>query len=772
MMSMPGTKLRIALILLGAAVLFKCLAEQRAKPDAQSYLRLFVSGTNCIVHVNGVERRAMTGFSMGRGERIGIYAFHSFETPDSSQFLTRLEVAKMGRESSDTLSVGLGSGEAVRNFFEPDAGWVVREGKGIRHEGRPGERSVLLAKDFAAQDFYLQIAISNAVDCGVIFRASDGRNGTVLTVRPEKNDILMFKLRNGEPELSAVLEAYDELRSGKELLRVAGLAGDLAIRFAVFIVLAMLAIRFLPVLRIRRRITEAAGGMANPRVLAVGVFVMSFAALGMVSALCFHAIPHITDEVAYYFQARVFAEGRLWAPVPEDQEFFKHEHLIMKDGRWFSKYPPLFSAVLAVALKLGPFWLANPFIGALAAVVLFLLLRRLLGTGWALAGWGLLISSPTFLFMGGNMMAHMLTALFLWLFALLVLYGMEKDRWWIHLLAGAFLGAAAATRPYSALLFAVPFGVWLAVRWVAARPLVFPKALLLIAAGALPCLGVYFGWQSLVVSGATPSLNLYDAYHAADTLGFGADKGKGWYTTWGTYGHTPAKALRSVYNYLEYFSRDMFGWPLRLSLCLATVPFLLRRKEDGALPLVLGAVFLLFVVGHMLYWAAWYIFFGVRYWFCAFPGLVILSAMGMRRLLERQDAGSAEAGGVRTGSAALGVVVCGMVAWNLAAHLPDRLKEGPNYGNTSDRLQKEVAARNLHKAIVFVETRELVFNDGFWMNDPFMKSDVVFAMDLGDKNRELVARHPGWTAYRWDKRNLVEIPLNAAAGPAKEQHRE
>src|SRR5258708_3151726 len=88
-------------------------------------------------------------------------------------------------------------------------------------------------------------------------------------------------------------------------------------------------------------------GPSHAIVLAIAILVVLVAAL-----VSIYIYPGVTvpDESAYQFQARVFASGRLYAePLPVPVHF---EHHIVRDGKWFAKYPPGSPAILAVGVWL------------------------------------------------------------------------------------------------------------------------------------------------------------------------------------------------------------------------------------------------------------------------------------------------------------------------------------------------------------------------------------------------------------------------------------
>ena len=89
-------------------------------------------------------------------------------------------------------------------------------------------------------------------------------------------------------------------------------------------------------------------------------------------------MPHCQDEVAYLFQARILGAGRLYLPsLPEDvRGFFDHE-FIVNNGKWYGKYSPGTSALLAAGEAVSAPWAVNPLLGAASVVLVYRLGERL-----------------------------------------------------------------------------------------------------------------------------------------------------------------------------------------------------------------------------------------------------------------------------------------------------------------------------------------------------------------------------------------------------------
>ena len=709
-------------------------------------------GDTCTASVNGgAPVRVETGPGTA-GDRLGVYIFHSFEAEGHGQYLRNL-ILRSGSGGSLRRRLLLREHE-LAEAFEGSAGWRIDPGLGLTHDGRRGDRSVALLGDRESGDFRLEFELHDAVDAGAMVRASDSRNGLVFVVRPEANDAFFFRLVDGTPGPILAIMPLQDLRVGREALRLAGLIANLA-RCGAILVLCLL------VLGGRARcgcVAEPVTFLPRRVVLLAAFAVAAFAAHRFIARYSLLDVPHILDETAYLFQAKIFARGRLWVDAPSLPEFFTHDHLIISDGRWFAKYPPLYPLLLSVGVLLRCSWAVTPLLGALTMVAILLLAEEIAGRRAAIVAGVLVLSSPFFLFMGANMMSHMSAAMCLCFALWFLLRGLRRGGLPQFVLAGAWLGAGLLARPYTAFLVGVP-----AALWVAASP-AGPncvrgrvRRLAAFAAGIAPMILLYVAWRyAYSGAGQFPS-SLYTQYDVSDTLGFGLTKGAGWLRTWGSWGHSPAKAVRSVHRYLSYTADHLFGWPWRASLAFIGVPFLLGCRKSACLLLLATCISL--VVGHMFYWATQHIGYGARYWFSAFPAVAVLSAVGVERLVRRpaQGGGTAAVRGMVTP-----LVITLLVLGNCCFYLPERYVEGWTYGDHSDDIKRAVETLDGRRAVVFVPSDDPRSVDGFSMNEPTLDGDVVIARDCGDDNGRLLAEYATYAGYRWQEGRLV--PIENAAG--------
>jgi hypothetical protein len=114
------------------------------------------------------------------------------------------------------------------------------------------------------------------------------------------------------------------------------------------------------------------------------------------------------------------------------------------------------------------------------------------------------------------------------------------------------------------------------------------------------------------------------------------------------------------------------------------------------------------------------------------------------------------------------LVLAGLIGWNMAFYLPQELSQLHNLNGITADLNNEVKKADLKDAVVFVQTWGIFNNDGFYMNDPFLRGPVIFARDLGDRNTELLAQYSDYEGYMWDKNKLKRLNSPASEESTKE----
>ncbi len=179
----------------------------------------------------------------------------------------------------------------------------------------------------------------------------------------------------------------------------------------------------------------------------------------------FEKLPHLEDEMAYLYQAKIFARGDTYVDVPQPLRSYWQPFLLSEDGKRFGKYPPGWPLLLAVGVKLNMTWAINAWIGMLSVALTYRLAREVFNEQTGVVAAALLTISPIALLINGTLMGHT-SAQF---FTLLFLYGawqIEKGKHpfgWAAI-SGMSLGMLVANRPLTAAGVAVPLVIYSGLR--------------------------------------------------------------------------------------------------------------------------------------------------------------------------------------------------------------------------------------------------------------------------------------------------------------------
>jgi hypothetical protein len=599
----------------------------------------------------------------------------------------------------------------------------------------------------------------------------------------------------------------------------------------------------------------------TPDRLALLLSLLGVAVSYLVADRVFERMPHIEDEVAYVWQARVLAQGQLTIPTPPHPKSYLVPFVVDLNGQRFGKYPPGWPLLLAVAVKLGIRAWLNPLLAGLGVWLTYRLGKRFFSKAVGLLAAGLTVTSPFFLMNSGSLLSHPLGLVLSAVFALawLELFappagsappaGATTLRVW---LAGGCLGMLVITRPFSALAVTLPFGLhglYLLARGSLARlPTDRAVARRVLAVGliTLAFTGVYFGWQKAVTGDALK--NPYLLWWPYDEIGFG--KGHGVLEE----GHNINQALYNTHLSLISGAHDLFGWG---ALSWIFIPYGLwaavfgekiptgeraagkrvakgkrkpvvkdkgepvprvnftRRPYASWLPnrqawMLFGMVASLVIV-YMAYWIGSELY-GPRYYYEGLFSLTLLSGAGIAFLAgwrvnpggeagsgepmeppqkagSPQLAGSGDHSGLplrgwqrvqitrrvqiirRLRAPLMILLVAGLVGYNLAVYLPDRLQEmhglyGANRdilrnfldarifqqaGEGNDQPAEAADTRPVQPALIIVHSEKWHFYGALLeLEDPFLTTPFIFAWSM-DPTTDAVLHNdfPGRTVYHY-----------------------
>lgn len=225
-----------------------------------------------------------------------------------------------------------------------------------------------------------------------------------------------------------------------------------------------------------------------------------------------HGMPITDDESAYRFMAQQLAGGRVWIESHPLKLFFDNRFLI-NDGKMYAHYFVGWPALMVPGVWLGITGFMNALYSGATVPALFLILRRLAGSGWARAGVVIYLASPLLMVAAATELSHTSCLAALAWFTWFCLRADDHDApWWVHGAAALTFSIAFFIRPASALGVGFP----LLVRWLVRLPRQRRPwhALGAFTAPAVALAGLFL-WVNLAQNGS-PFLTAYErAYEYA-----------------------------------------------------------------------------------------------------------------------------------------------------------------------------------------------------------------------------------------------------------------
>lgn len=491
-------------------------------------------------------------------------------------------------------------------------------------------------------------------------------------------------------------------------------------------------------------------------------FLLAVAAFSVVSSALFSwfildALPHIPDELAMLFQAKILATGKLYAHAPPLPTFFDWESIIVQDGRWYGKYFIAQSLFFVPGIWLGAPWLVHPLMAAAAIWLTFLLAVELFNEKIARVAVLVMALSPFRTVIFALYLTHPVTMLAIALFVLGVLKVIkDPTRWGWSLTAGVGFGLAWNSRPLTLAAMTLPLFVmtltrlrWRRLRWQTVTVFVVTIAVFF---------GIYLGYNKVLTGNAMKPP--FEVWSKTDRLGFGPDRGLEYWREEDK-GHTFAKGLfHDVYFNMEALAAQLTGWGLG-AILLLVIPLVYApfRRSMWLMAAMVGCLIFAYVfhVTHSVLAGQ------PRYWSEAMPMMMILVALGLlavRRVLPRLCRWLEIPAATRTGRAAgwLALVVLTLVGHSVYAYEAISGRHNKLWEQGAD-VRRALAEQPLDNALVFVrahgfyrtmcKTRVLdLYPCGFMLNDPDLAGLAIFARDLGpEMNARLIAKFPSRKLY-------------------------
>jgi hypothetical protein len=461
--------------------------------------------------------------------------------------------------------------------------------------------------------------------------------------------------------------------------------------------------------------------------IALIISLAGVAAAFLVATRVFEAVPHVEDEMAYVWQAKVLVHGQMTAPTPPEPQSMYVPFVVDANGHRSAKYPPGWPMVLALGMLLGIRTWVNPLLGGLAIWLTFRLGQKICNSPTGLLAALLTLTSPFFLILSGSLDSNA------WSLALSIIFVLAWldtfhlgnppelnsrkpiPAWLTVSTAGLSLGLLVITRPLTALGVAVPFFLHgLLLLW-RGKPGV-RRSVLAIGGITLLVGSLFLAWQYVVTG--NPLTDPYTLWWNFDRIGFGPGIGLQ------PGGHTLQLGIQNAQLMLTVLNKDLFGWA---GSSLFFLPFGLWALRKNRAAWLTMAVFVCLVICYVFYWAEVYRY-GPRYYYEGIYGLTLASAAGITWL-----AGSLKSIGWKSlrPLLVLALVSC-LVGYNLVTYLPARF--GQVYGLYevhSTQLSPFLTpqARSQTPALVIVHTQKIwtEYAGLLELEDPWLTSPFIFA---------------------------------------------
>ena len=476
-------------------------------------------------------------------------------------------------------------------------------------------------------------------------------------------------------------------------------------------------------------------------VFLVGSFISCLIICGFISWNVFDGVPGFVDSCAYMFQARLFAHGMLYAPPPNEPQFFGMMHTIISE-KWFTVYPPGYPALLALGVIFKISWLVNPLLAALTIVCIYMIAKELYGDSIAKLSAVLSCASSFFLFMSSEFASHTSTLFFVTLAFLCFVWMIKKKRPLLSAVAcGTCIGIALLCRPYTTFWICVPMGIAAVIKRK-------ELSLLHILIGFIPIIVSCFVFLAYnYATTGNPLLFGYIAAHGEKHYpGFHQDPWSGQF-------HTVTQGFKYVLEDLNALNYYLFEWPVPALIFVCI--FLAYGKKGYWEWLLVGWTSAL-LVGHFFYFFN-QLDFGPRFVYECLPALILLTSRGIslstQFIVYRWKTLS-----VPHARNTLCLMLIGFFLFAFLFNVQSTAKSyKKSYGNDVN-IQKYLDQNDVKQALVFVKAAR-----AYWVHYPFnapFAQPHIYAKDRGSVNKKLAEDYPGYRYFIADEELVVEVSID------------
>jgi hypothetical protein len=223
--------------------------------------------------------------------------------------------------------------------------------------------------------------------------------------------------------------------------------------------------------------------------------------------------------------------------------------------------------------------------------------------------------------------------------------------------------------------------------------------------------------------------------------------------------HTLKGGIINTSSNLIGLNQYLFEWPIPSLIFIFVFFFTSIRKNRW--DYLFFYTSLVLILGYFFYYHQDYIY-GPRFYYSLTPFMIILTVRGfleMPHWLEKKRFNK------RKTEAFLYLLLFSCFLYTFTISFPSLVKKYSNdYWWVTDKVHKAVTQRGITNAIVFIDCwhhpdsekpRLIYYGSGFQFNSPALKDDVIYALDLKEKNRELMKLFPDrkyyFVPFFWDR---------------------
>ncbi len=305
----------------------------------------------------------------------------------------------------------------------------------------------------------------------------------------------------------------------------------------------------------------------------------------------YHSLNH--DEGVYLQQAAMLLEGQLnlWPPV---EEVFHPWFFVESGDRLYPKYTPVPAAMFALGQLLGGYRLALISIAGANLVLVVLVVDEVFDAYTGLLAGLFVLFSPIFLIDSSVFLPYAPTTLLNLVFAYGYLQANRNNNILYAAVAGVSIGLAFFSRPYTAVLFAIPFVIHSI--WTLYTDFFFNLRRQSITA-LFGVFGVFIALLYNFLMTGSPWVFPYQAFAPLDGLGFGQRRiiGHEVFYTLELGLRANIKVVESFF--IEWITGGIFGFVFVVIGLIYTF-----RYNPSASKGVVAGLFISIICGNIYFW--------------------------------------------------------------------------------------------------------------------------------------------------------------------------